>query len=96
MRIVDGAANVRRRLKLMSTNLAIEPLEVGVFRPALDPVAELSTGEVGYVATGLKNVKDCRVGDTLTRPRTARGDRASRIPARKADGIRRHLPFGRE
>ena len=66
VRMVDGAASIKRRLKLMSSNLAIEPLEVGVFRPALDPVAELSTGEVGYVATGLKNVKDCRVGDTLT------------------------------
>jgi GTP-binding protein LepA len=50
----------------MATGIAVEPLEVGIFRPALTPVATLSTGEVGYVATGLKNVKDCRVGDTLT------------------------------
>jgi GTP-binding protein LepA len=66
VRIVDGVASSRRKMRLMQTNLAVETLEVGVFRPALDPVPELTTGEVGYVATGLKNVKDCRVGDTLT------------------------------
>ena len=66
VRVVDGAVSTRRKLRLMSTGLAVEPLEVGVFRPALDPMPELATGEVGYVATGLKNVKDCRVGDTLT------------------------------
>jgi len=66
VRIVDGAANTRRKMALMSTRQSVEPLEVGVFRPGLEPVAELSTGEVGYIATGLKNVKECRVGDTLT------------------------------
>ncbi|MEX2247726.1 MAG: translation elongation factor 4 [Dehalococcoidia bacterium] len=66
VRVVDGAVDARRKLRLMSTALAVEALEVGVFRPGLDPVPELTTGEVGYVATGLKDVKECRVGDTLT------------------------------
>ncbi|MDP9238371.1 MAG: translation elongation factor 4 [Chloroflexota bacterium] len=66
VRIVDGSLSTRRKLKLMSTNLTVESLEVGVFRPGLDAIPELLTGEVGYVATGLKNVKDCRVGDTFT------------------------------
>jgi GTP-binding protein LepA len=66
VRVVDGAVSTRRKLRLMSNGLAVEPLEVGVFRPGLDPVRELTTGEVGYVATGLKNVKKCRVGDTIT------------------------------
>jgi GTP-binding protein LepA len=66
VRVIDGAVSSRERVKLMSTGLSVEPLEVGVFRPALDPVAALGTGEVGYVATGLKEVKQCRVGDTLT------------------------------
>ena len=65
-RIVDGQMDTRRKLRLMSNNLSVEPLEVGVFRPGLDPVQRLSLGEVGYVATGLKNVKECRVGDTIT------------------------------
>ncbi len=66
VRVVDGIANSRRKLRLMATNLSVETIEVGVFRPALEPVSELGPGEVGYIATGLKNVKECRVGDTFT------------------------------
>ncbi len=66
VRVVDGSVASRNKLRLMAANFALEPLEVGVFRPALDPVDQLGVGEVGYVATGLKNVRDCRVGDTFT------------------------------
>jgi GTP-binding protein LepA len=66
VRVVHGELPSDRRLRLMATGSPVEPVEVGIFRPALSPVAELTTGEVGYVATGLKNVKDCQVGDTLT------------------------------
>jgi len=66
VRVVDGELSPRRALRLMSTQRSLEPLEVGVFRPALAPTDGLSTGEVGYVATGLKTVRDCRVGDTMT------------------------------
>jgi len=66
VRVVDGELSTRRPLRLMSTQRSLEPLEVGVFRPALAPTDGLSTGEVGYVATGLKTVRDCRVGDTIT------------------------------
>ena len=41
-------------------------MELGSFRPVLTPLPELGAGEVGYIATGLKNVKDCQVGDTIT------------------------------
>jgi GTP-binding protein LepA len=41
-------------------------MDLGSFRPTLTPLPELSAGEVGYIATGLKNVKDCQVGDTIT------------------------------
>ncbi|HZP57636.1 MAG TPA: translation elongation factor 4 [Dehalococcoidia bacterium] len=70
VRVMDGMVSGRRKLRLMSTRLAVEPLEVGVFRPGFEPVGQLTTGEVGYVATGLKNVKECRVGDTFTDDRT--------------------------
>jgi GTP-binding protein LepA len=50
----------------MASGAESEILEIGVFRPQLVPVKELGPGEVGYVATGFKNVKDCQVGDTLT------------------------------
>ncbi|MBF6599719.1 MAG: elongation factor 4 [Dehalococcoidia bacterium] len=66
LRVVDGAIGPRQTLRLMAGGLAFEPVEIGVFRPGFEPVAQLQIGEVGYVATGLKNVKECRVGDTLT------------------------------
>jgi len=67
LRVVDGALSTGRRLlRLMSNQRELDPLEVGVFRPAFAATAQLTTGEVGYVATGLKTVRDCRVGDTIT------------------------------
>ncbi len=45
----------------------MKPIEVGIFAPAMKPVQALRAGEVGYVATGLKTVHECRVGDTITR-----------------------------
>ncbi len=66
IRVVDGRLTGREKLKLMSNERAFEPLEIGIFTPQMAPVDELVTAEVGYVATGLKNVRDCRVGDTIT------------------------------
>jgi GTP-binding protein LepA len=66
VRLFDGAIESGRPLRLFSTNRRVEPVEIGVFRPDLQPTESLSCGEVGYVATGLKNIRDCRVGDTLT------------------------------
>ena len=66
VRIMDGAIGSADRLRMMATDSAAEVLEVGYFTPSLVPVKQLGTGEVGYVATGFKNVKDCQVGDTIT------------------------------
>jgi GTP-binding protein LepA len=66
VRVVDGSLRMGQHLELMSNEREVEPLEVGTFRPGLLPGTELLTGEVGYIATGLKNVKECRVGDTFT------------------------------
>ncbi|UCH86666.1 MAG: elongation factor 4, partial [Dehalococcoidia bacterium] len=66
LRVMDGALSTKRPLRLMSNRRELDPLEVGVFRPAFAPTQQLTTGEVGYVATGLKTVRDCRVGDTIT------------------------------
>ncbi len=66
VRVVDGAVEARRPLYLMSSRQRIEPIEAGIFRPGMTPAARLTAGEVGYVATGLKEVLLCRVGDTLT------------------------------
>src|SRR3989304_1235001 len=66
VRLVDGEIVPRRRLRLFATARSLEPLEVGCFRPSFSPTEGLTAGEGGYVATGLKAVRDCHVGDTLT------------------------------
>ncbi len=55
---------------MMATGSSAGILEAGYFQPRLISASELTTGEVGYIATGFKNVKDCRVGDTVTLPAT--------------------------
>jgi GTP-binding protein LepA len=66
VRIVDGHVRVGQQITLMATGKTAEVLELGTFRPSMCPAEELSSGEVGYIATGLKVVSDCRVGDTIT------------------------------
>ena len=63
----------------MASGAEADPLELGVFRPQLVPVKQLVAGEVGYVATGLKSVRDAQVGDTVTT--VARPARTRRYPA---------------
>ena len=66
VRVVDGAVAVGDRTRLMATDKESELLELGTFAPEARPRDRLATGEVGYIATGLKTVADCRVGDTVT------------------------------
>src|SRR5579863_141804 len=68
VRIVDGQLRTDERLVMMATGSTTDILEAGYFQPRLISSETLSAGEVGYVATGFKNVKDCRVGDTITVP----------------------------
>jgi GTP-binding protein LepA len=67
VRVMEGAISSTETLRLMATRSDIKPVEIGVFAPTLEPVSGLMAGEVGYIATGLKTVHDCRVGDTVTR-----------------------------
>ncbi len=66
VRVVDGVIRKRDLLRLMATDGKFEPVELGVFAPDMRPVESLSVGEVGYIATGFKTVRECRVGDTIT------------------------------
>ncbi|MBX5475695.1 MAG: elongation factor 4 [Clostridia bacterium] len=66
VRLFDGAVRPGDRIALMQSGKTYEVTEVGVFRPHAAPVASLSAGEVGYVAAGIKTIRDCRVGDTIT------------------------------
>jgi GTP-binding protein LepA len=65
VRVVDGKLKKRQPLHLIVTDRTVEPLEIGIFRPGLQPIDQLVAGEVGYVATGLKTIQDVRVGDTI-------------------------------
>lgn len=66
VRIVDGQLRHTDELMVMSNKTAIKPVEIGYFAPAMKPATLLDNAEVGYVATGLKTVSECRVGDTIT------------------------------
>ncbi|MFH1633142.1 MAG: translation elongation factor 4 [Chloroflexota bacterium] len=66
VRVFDGETNPTDALKLMATRADLKPVEIGIFAPAMKAINRLSTGEVGYIATGLKTVHECRVGDTFT------------------------------
>ncbi|UCC50228.1 MAG: elongation factor 4 [Anaerolineaceae bacterium] len=66
VRVFEGSLRHRHWIKMMSNDVVAEPIEVGIFSPDMQPVEELTTGEVGYIATGLKTVRECRVGDTIT------------------------------
>ena len=66
VRAMHGSLGSSDRVRLMGTNVETEVLETGFFSPVLEKTSGLRTGEVGYVATGLKDVKSVRVGDTMT------------------------------
>jgi GTP-binding protein LepA len=66
VRVVEGAITEGMPVKMMSGGKEFEVSEVGIFRPAPVTVGALKAGEVGFVAAGVKNVKDCQVGDTVT------------------------------
>ena len=66
VRVVDGTLVPRERIQMMSTGATHEMLEIGVISPEPIPSKGLSVGEVGYLITGVKDVRQSRVGDTVT------------------------------
>jgi GTP-binding protein LepA len=66
IRVIDGQFIPRERIKMMSTSATHELLEIGVISPEPVPTSGLSVGEVGYLITGVKDVRQSRVGDTVT------------------------------
>lgn len=66
VRVREGRIDRDKALRLMATGVDLKPVEIGIFSPAMKPVDSLGAGEVGYIATGLKTVRECRVGDTVT------------------------------
>jgi GTP-binding protein LepA len=66
VRVVDGRIEARDRIKMMSTGAVHELLEIGVVSPEMEKAGALGVGEVGYLITGVKDVRQSRVGDTVT------------------------------
>ena len=66
VRVQEGRLKMGEAITMMGSGAQCVPVEIGYFRPQHVPVQELQAGEVGYVATGLKSVRDARVGDTVT------------------------------
>ena len=66
IRVVDGEITPRQRIKMMSTGATHELLEVGIISPEPKPSKGLGVGEVGYLITGVKDVRQSKVGDTVT------------------------------
>ncbi|MFD6533099.1 translation elongation factor 4 [Streptomyces sp. NPDC060184] len=66
VRVVDGQLNKRERIRMMSTGATHELLEIGVSSPEMTPADGLGVGEVGYLITGVKDVRQSKVGDTIT------------------------------
>ena len=85
VRVMDGSIRPGMRVKTMASDKVFEVTDVGVFRPALRNVDELGPGQVGFLAASVKNVKDTRVGDTITD--------ASRPAAQPLTGYRKITPM---
>lgn len=66
VRVVDGAVEDRAKLRFVNSGLEFEVLELGIFRPQMEQKRVLECGQVGYIATGVKDIRGVPVGDTIT------------------------------
>src|SRR5512139_789710 len=66
VRVMDGMVDLKTRIRPMATGAEADPMEIGIFAPMMKITDRLEAGEVGYIATGLKTIRDCHVGDTIT------------------------------
>jgi GTP-binding protein LepA len=85
VRVMNGEFRATDNLLMMASGAVIKPVEIGIFAPDLRTTPQLTAGEVGYIATGLKTVHECRVGDTVTQ--------AARPAAEPLPGYRKAKPM---
>ena len=85
VRVMNGHIAPGMKIKMMATDKRFEVTEVGIFKPALTNVEELTPGQVGFVVASIKNVRDIQVGDTITE-----ADRPAKEPL---PGYRRITPM---
>jgi len=66
VRVMDGVLKLKDRVKMMSNGTIHQIDRIGVFRPAMQKIDELGPGEIGFITASIKQVRDTRVGDTIT------------------------------
>jgi GTP-binding protein LepA len=66
VRVIDGLIDLSTKIRMMATGVEADPMEIGIFAPTMKATGQLEAGEVGYIATGMKTIRDCHVGDTIT------------------------------
>jgi len=66
VRVVNGRVTPGMRIRMMATGAVFEVVELGIFRPRMTAVNELTVGDVGYISASIKSVRETRVGDTVT------------------------------
>src|SRR5512135_1897569 len=66
VRVFDGRIRAGMKIRMMAMGYTFEVFQVGVFTPKMEPVSELTSGEVGYIIAGIKSVTETKIGDTIT------------------------------
>ena len=84
VRILNGSFNMKTRLLLTASGATFDPIEIGNFTPRMTITGELQAGEVGYIASGFKSVRELRVGDTMV---------SSALPAHALPGYKPAKPM---
>lgn len=83
VRVVDGQVSRGDLVRFLGTGVSDKAVEVGYFKPKFEPTETLSAGEIGYIATGLKNIREARVGDTISTSSDAQPLASFKIPQPK-------------
>ncbi len=66
VKVIDGCITKNQKVKMLATGLQCEILNTGIFNPSMTNLPELSTGQVGFIITGVKKISDLKIGDTVT------------------------------
>ncbi len=96
VRMIDGKLSPRERIQMMSTKAVHELLEIGVSSPEPTPSRGLGVGEVGYLITGVKDVRQSKVGDTVTNAPEAVDGGPAGLHRPEADGVLGPVPDRRQ
>jgi GTP-binding protein LepA len=96
VRIVDGEIKKGEKLKMLATGGESNVVELGHFAPKYVSCDKLSAGDIGYIATGFKSVKECKVGDTITTATALQSSRKDAEETRRTDAELRLRRYGKD